>query len=236
MSATRRTFKPSLSLVIAVVSVAALCPSPASANPPEAHQNVLSESALLDIADRLNELYYLAAVLPYKSYNAKRFSWAESAGKFDEVFRYIGARGRSRILKLVKTAAAVDGRSSLSDDADADQRREKFKQRLVDEIQKLGAELRRAAAPAGSVHRDAESADDSSRRQRRGVGDARSGPFSSEECNKDYSAFVEPVTNSLWNGIRGAVCEALGLSERLCNALIDPLPDKTMPSWGRRSK
>lgn len=191
-----------------------------------------------DVVSRLDELYYLAAVAPFKSYAAETSSAVELAGKLDEVFRYVGGRGGSRLSQLVKMATAVAERNQWTNDGYANERLVKYKRRLIDEVLKLGNVRRRdpaaADADGGSRQHDAES-DGTDRR--RGIGETTwSESASWTECRKDYSEFVEPITNALWNGIRGAVCEELGLPERLCDALIKPLPDKTMPAWGWKSK
>jgi hypothetical protein len=222
MPTKRGSTVPSALLLLAFVSVAVLFPLPIFADPPEG-PNQRPELTLSDVASRLDKLDYLAAVAPFKSLTAETSSGAELAGKLDEVFRYVGGRVGSRLSQLVKVAAAVSDRNQWSD-GEANERQSQYKRRLVTEILKLG-DVRRRDPADGSKPRGAESDETT-----------WSDSASWTECRKDYAEFVEPITNALWNGIRGAVCDELGLPDRLCDKLINPLPNKTMPAWGWKSK
>jgi hypothetical protein len=52
------------------------------------------------------------------------------------------------------------------------------------------------------------------------------------ECSKDYSQFVDPITNRIWEIVRNKLCEEAPVG---C-ALIPPVPNTPMPSWGWKSK
>lgn len=51
------------------------------------------------------------------------------------------------------------------------------------------------------------------------------------DCTKDYSQFIDPITNRVWKAIRDQLCQVAPV---LCS-MVPPV-NTTMPDWGRGSK